>query len=60
MSAEHNDGLIRGPFLPKMFGPEVCALFQQTKNIFDPLGIFNPHKKINADMTFFNEHLRRN
>jgi len=58
MSAEHNDGLVRGPFLPKMFGPEVCALFQQTKNIFDPLGIFNPHKKITADMTFFNEHLR--
>ena len=59
MSAEHNDGLIRGPFLPKMFGPEVCALFQQAKNIFDPLGIFNPHKKISADMAFFTEHLRR-
>ncbi len=59
MSAEHNDGLVRGPFLPKMFGPEVCALFKETKSIFDPLGIFNPHKKINADMTFFTEHLRR-
>ncbi len=59
MSAEHNDGIIRGPFLPKMFGTEVCALFKQVKDIFDPLGIFNPHKKINADMAFFNEHLRR-
>jgi FAD/FMN-containing dehydrogenase len=60
MSAEHNDGLVRGPFLEKMFGPEVCALFRQTKELFDPLNIFNPHKKIDANLDFFRKHVRHN
>ncbi|MEK7628209.1 MAG: FAD-binding oxidoreductase [Patescibacteria group bacterium] len=47
MSGEHNDGLIRTPFLEKMYGRDIVALFEETKNIFDPLTIFNPHKKVN-------------
>src|SRR3989344_6222529 len=57
MSAEHNDGLIRGPYLAKMFGPEVYRLFEQTKKIFDPLNIFNPGKKVDTDQKFAVEHL---
>jgi FAD/FMN-containing dehydrogenase len=46
MSAEHNDGLLRTAYLPKMFSPEIMSLFEQTKNIFDPLHILNPGKKV--------------
>ncbi len=46
MSAEHNDGLIRTPYLKEMFGGEVCQLFKETKKIFDPNNIFNPGKKV--------------
>jgi len=45
-TGEHNDGIIRTPYLPKLFGSEVMALFEQTKRIFDPLNIFNPGKKV--------------
>lgn len=50
MTGEHNDGLIRGPYLKQMFGGEVYALFEQTKRIFDPKNIFNPGKKIDVSM----------
>ncbi len=46
ITAEHNDGIIRTPFLLDQFGPEMIALFQKVKNIFDPLNIFNPGKKV--------------
>jgi FAD/FMN-containing dehydrogenase len=46
ITAEHNDGLIRTPYLPKMYGEKVMEIFKQIKNIFDPKDIFNPGKKI--------------
>ncbi len=46
ITAEHNDGIIRTPYLPQMYGENVMNLFQKTKNIFDPNNIFNPGKKI--------------
>lgn len=58
LSGEHNDGLIRGPWLEKMYGPEVLALFKQTKVIFDPDNIFNPHKKSDADWDYSYSHIR--
>ena len=45
-TAEHNDGIIRTPYLAKMFSPEIVALFKKTKDIFDPQNIFNPGKKV--------------
>ena len=57
ITAEHNDGIIRTPYLPKMFGPEVIALFQETKNIFDPQNIFNPGKKVGGTKEYMNAHL---
>jgi FAD/FMN-containing dehydrogenase len=59
LSGEHNDGLIRGPFLKKMYDPEVISLFKQVKRTFDPLGIFNPHKKIDAEWDYSKEHIRQ-
>ncbi len=46
ISGEHNDGLVRTPFVKQMFGPEMYALFEKTEKIFDPLDIFNPGKKV--------------
>ncbi len=48
ITGEHNDGLIRTPFLHYMFTDRMLELFSEVKNIFDPTGIFNPHKKVNV------------
>ena len=60
MSAEHNDGLIRGPYLPQMYGTEVYQLFKKVKQIFDPKNIFNPHKKVDATFEYSLKHLVKN
>ncbi|MCA9357191.1 FAD-binding oxidoreductase, partial [Candidatus Kaiserbacteria bacterium] len=44
---EHNDGIIRTPFLDKMFSKKMLDLFKQTEHTFDPDDIFNPGKKVN-------------
>ncbi len=46
LTAEHNDGIIRTPYLEKQFGVEMVNLFAQVKNTFDPMNIFNPKKKV--------------
>ncbi len=48
LTAEHNDGIIRGPYLAKEFGTEIFNIFQTIKNIFDPHNIFNNYKKTKA------------
>lgn len=48
ITAEHNDGIVRTPYLGKIFSPEMLELFAQTKKIFDPDNIFNPGKKVPA------------
>ncbi|PJC55879.1 hypothetical protein CO026_03315 [Candidatus Kaiserbacteria bacterium CG_4_9_14_0_2_um_filter_41_32] len=44
---EHNDGIIRTPYLNKMFNKQTLELFKQVEHIFDPDDIFNPGKKVN-------------
>ena len=46
ITAEHNDGLIRTPYLRKMYGDKIIGIFEKIKEIFDPKNIFNPGKKI--------------
>lgn len=58
LSGEHNDGLVRGPWLEQMYGKEIYQLFRDTKNIMDPQHIFNPHKKANADWEYSFGHIR--
>ncbi len=58
ISGEHNDGLIRGPFLKQMYGEKVADIFHQIKHLFDPDNIFNPHKKIDADWQYSRSHMR--
>ncbi len=60
MSAEHNDGIIRTPFLKQMYGEKIYRLFEETKDIFDPKHIFNPGKKVYGNNTaFIQEHIDR-
>jgi FAD/FMN-containing dehydrogenase len=59
ITAEHNDGLIRTPYLEKMYGREVISLFEQVKQIFDPLNIFNPGKKVGGNLKYSMSHIKR-
>lgn len=45
---EHNDGRLRAPFLPKVYGPEMYEVFREVKKIFDPFGTLNPGVKIDV------------
>lgn len=58
LSGEHNDGLVRGPWLEQMYGPEVHGFFKQAKYIMDPQDIFNPRKKATADWDYSFSHIR--
>ncbi len=44
---EHNDGIMRTPYLYKMFSKQMLDLFKATEHLFDPDDIFNPGKKVN-------------
>jgi FAD/FMN-containing dehydrogenase len=57
ITAEHNDGLIRTPYLEEMYGPKIAELFKEVKTIFDPLDIFNPGKKVGGNLAYSVEHI---
>ncbi len=57
ITGEHNDGLIRSPYLKKMYGKKIYSLFEETKRIFDPDGIFNPGKKTGSSIKYAFDHL---
>jgi len=48
LSGEHGDGIVRGVWNEKMFGPEIYKLFQELKGTFDPNGLMNPNKIIDC------------
>ena len=48
LSGEHGDGLVRSPFMERMFGPQLYGAFRQIKETFDPHGLFNPGKIVDA------------
>ncbi len=58
LSGEHNDGLVRGPWLEALYGKQVLGLFKEAKNIMDPKNIFNPHKKTDAKWDYSFSHIR--
>jgi len=59
ITAEHNDGLIRSPYLEKMFGSEIVQIFEKIKDILDPHDIFNPGKKVRASLNYALDHIKR-
>ena len=60
VSGEHNDGMIRGPWLEQMYGPSVLGYMREIKHLYDPQNIFNPHKKTDANWDFSFSHIRKN
>jgi FAD/FMN-containing dehydrogenase len=59
ITAEHNDGIIRTPFVKDMFGERMYLLFKEVKNIFDPNNIFNPGKKVDGTMEAVEKWMKR-
>ncbi len=47
-SGEHGDGIVRSEFHEKMFGQRIVSAFEQVKKRFDPNGVMNPGKIVNA------------
>ena len=48
LSGEHGDGIVRGVWTEKMFGPQIYRAFGEVKRAFDPDGIMNPGKIIDC------------
>lgn len=59
ITAEHNDGIIRTPYLKQMFGEKMIDIFQKTKNIFDPKNIFNPGKKVGGTFEDIKHYIKK-
>lgn len=56
MTGEHGDGLVRSLWIQKLFGPQILKAFREVKRAFDPQGILNPGKIIEAPA--MDKHLR--
>jgi FAD/FMN-containing dehydrogenase len=56
ITGEHNDGMIRTPYLLDMYGHKIYNLFVKTKLIFDPYEFFNPGKKVHGNLKKALEH----
>jgi Fe-S oxidoreductase/FAD/FMN-containing dehydrogenase len=48
LSGEHGDGMVRSPFMRKVFGPQIYDAFREIKQTFDAAGILNPGKIVDA------------
>ncbi|MES2223646.1 MAG: FAD-binding oxidoreductase [Patescibacteria group bacterium] len=59
ITAEHNDGIIRTPYLKQMYGDRMIEIFQKTKNIFDPQNIFNPGKKVGGTFEDIKKYIKK-
>ena len=56
LSGEHGDGRLRAEFIRFMVGAHNYELLKQVKNCWDPQGVFNPRKIVDAPP--MNESLR--
>ncbi len=48
MSGEHGDGLVRSEWIESMFGSQLYQALTEVKRAFDPDGIMNPGKIVDA------------
>lgn len=47
-SGEHGEGLSRGEFSARLYGPQITEAFRQVKRAFDPRGLMNPGKVVDV------------
>lgn len=57
---EHNDGIMRTPFLDKIFSLSELEIFKQLEKTADPLDMWNPGKKVNPKFDIRETIRRRN
>jgi len=48
MTGEHGDGIVRGCWTEKMYGPKLYEAFRRIKRVFDPDNLMNPGKIVDA------------
>ena len=48
LSGEHGDGRLRGEFIPLMYGQECYQMMRELKKCWDPDGVFNMNKVVDA------------
>lgn len=58
-TAEHNDGLMRTPYLSLQFSDAIIEAFQDVKRATDPLTIFNPLKKVGATRATLQKYIQK-
>lgn len=64
LSGEHGDGRVRAPFIEMQYGARIYEEFRRLKEVFDPKGILNPGKIVDAkpmtaDLRFDEDHNER-
>jgi len=59
MGVDHNDGILKTPFLERMYGADIVNLFAHVKDLLDPMGIFNPGKKLGGTIEYAKDHMIR-
>lgn len=57
ISGEHNDGIVRSPYLRQVYGDTIYNVFKEIKETFDPNTIFNPHKKIGVTKAYAEKNM---
>jgi anaerobic glycerol-3-phosphate dehydrogenase C subunit len=57
ISGEHGDGLSRTPFMRRQYG-DLCDVFREIKQIFDPQNILNPGKIVGDSLPTITHDLR--
>jgi len=60
LSGEHGDGRVRAPYIRYVLGDEMMPILAEVKNIWDPKGLLNPGKIVDAkpmdsDLRFYPE-----
>jgi len=53
LSGEHGIGILKAPYLPMEQSPQLIALQERIKDVFDPKHILNPGKIFPADAKRF-------
>jgi FAD/FMN-containing dehydrogenase len=59
ISATGGDGLARTPYLHLLYNEPTFAIFKKIKEVWDPLSIFNPSKKLDITTDYLYKHTRR-
>lgn len=59
MSARGGEGLMRTPFLSYIYNDAALTVFKKIKDVWDPLSILNPGKKLGTSTSYLQQHLKR-